>query len=151
MAYIKHNPGEGKNYGHSVFEEEKEKKEKEEEYQRNQKYAAEGENKEKLYNAAPGDEKDVSQDYLKTKKADDKKEDENKESIESTIKQELPGEKYKKEDKADEAEIQKKAAAEIGIESPKQAVSRSRKSKHKSIEEAISKAVKEEKEVIHME
>ena len=149
MAYIRHNPGEAKHYGHSFFEEEKEKKEKEEAYQKSKEYAAAGENKEKLYNAG-GDEKDVSQDYLKAKKQDDKKEDENKESIESTIKKELPGDKYKKKEDTEEAELHKGIAQEMGgpsMSSPKEA----KKKKHKSIEEAIDKAVKQEKEVIHLD
>ena len=107
------------------------KEEKEQPYRNEQQY---GGNKSK--------EDGLKSDYIR--KEDEKKEEVKKDQLTETIEQEG---KYKNNKDVDEDHLQKKAAEEISQEMKEQPKKDERKKNIRTIEDAINKAVKEEKEV----
>lgn len=86
------------------------------------------------------------EDYAKRQEEEEKKKE--KSEFEKKVDDNLPQKKYAKKESPEEA-VRKKAAEEIGreMEGEKRKVNKNSKSS-KSIEDAIKKAVEEEKEVI---
>lgn len=125
---------------HSIWDEEQEKYENlpvhkdgdKAEYKNQRDYNA-GEDQSDVYDSKRGD--------------DEKKKKEDAKGIEKEVEKETK--KYEKKEDATEDDIKKKAADEIRQGSSTSDKPKSKK-EHKSIEDAINKAMKEEKEVIYM-
>ena len=117
--------------GHSIWDDEQEKK-----------YAAAKQVKQIDYSKS--DEYKAGQsDYVRGEKAEDNKE---ASEFEKQIEENLP---KKQEAKEEHAEIVKKVADELR-QGPEIKHAAPKQTAHKSIEEAINKAIKQEKEVIRL-
>ena len=103
-----------------------------------------GEDKQADYESMKKYEDSIQNDYHKLEKEDEKKKGDEKESIEKRL-----GEKQEKEydKKIDDEDIKKKAAEELRGEIEQQK-NEPTKGEKKNIEDAITKAIEEEKEVL---
>ncbi len=91
---------------------------------------------------------EIGKDYQRKQEEKEKKEEEEKEDpLAEAIEQEIKP-KYDKDNEIDDVAIQKKAADEIAHEIKLQPEKQKRKKNVRSIEEAINKAIKENKEII---
>ena len=107
------------------------KKEKEQVYKNEQQYGADKK-----------EEEGIKSDYVRKEEG---KEEEKKDKLTETVEQE---EKYKNNKEEDGEHLQIKAAEEISQEVAEQPKKTEKRKNIKTIEDAITKAVKEEKEVV---
>lgn len=128
--------------GHSIWDEEQERQEEKytdtpdregnkAEYHQQEDYASGKADQSDVYNAGKGEEE---------------KKDKEAKGIEKDVLKE--DKKYEKKE-ASEEDIKRKAASEVHDESKKGDIPKKKK-EHKTIEDAINKAMKEEKELIYM-
>jgi len=132
---------------HSIWDEEQERQEKYantpadreggiEEYHHQGDYASRDSDQSDVYNAGKAEE--------------GKKKEEEKTGIEKEVTDQEK--KYEKREEATEEDIKRKAASEVREGGKKEDKEENKKKKeHKSIEDAINKAMKEEKEVIYID
>jgi len=128
MAYEKHDPLGTEKYSHGF---EKKEEEDKQDYSKHEHYNS---------------EKDGKGDYVR-RQQEEKKEDDKEPSIEDSVKQQG---KYKKDSESDDEGIKRKAAEELHREAAG-AETAKRKNSAKTIEDAVNKAIKKEKEVVRID
>ncbi len=123
----------------------------------------EEEKRQEKYNATPGKDKNSpdyhgQKDYASGESQSDvynsnKAKEENKKKEATGIEKEVKKEekKYEKRENASEEDIKKKAASEVHDSTKNQGDDSKKKKEHKTIEDAINKAMKEEKELIYVD
>lgn len=132
--------------GHSIWDEEQEKQERYANIVTDEEGGKEGHHHEGDY-ASRDEQSDV---YNKGKAESGKNKEKEAEGIEKDVMEQEK--KYEKKGEASDEEIKRKAASEVH-EGTKKEEGKDNKDKkaHKSIEDAINKAMKEEKEVIYVD
>ncbi|MBW2989774.1 hypothetical protein KY358_05660 [Candidatus Woesearchaeota archaeon] len=129
--------------GHSIWDQEQERHERYDNVAAGRDKANPGYGSNEAYSSESRQD-----DIYNTEKGEKEKEKEGSKGIEKELDQEK---KYSSKDKLSEEDIRKKAASELhkeGIEAKK---SKKNKKEHKSIEDAINKAMEEEKEMIYVD
>lgn len=131
--------------GHSIWDEEQEKQERYANIVTDGEEGKEGYHHDGDY-ASRDEQSDV---YNKGKSEGGKKKEKEAEGIEKDVMEQEK--KYEKKGEASDEEIKRKAASEIHAGTKKEeGMEKKDKKAHKSIEDAINKAMKEEKEVIYV-